>query len=240
MAQFSTQQTRYKNGILVYFTGQIVIKKYVLILITAFIGVLTLTLVLVSSIRFSSKEQDIIKTSTQTSILSTTTTTEDPFGNGPWQNSSLTDIVEPLNYDILLRFNYINQEISYDGDISIYMRNNLDNNENIVMHADSILQPEDPLVYLIDEKTGQTTQLTIKSNFQYNKYDYYVIILSQKLKKNDLLRVDLQFERDIGKSESEGMFFTTYLDSNDTRQYVKQNILLRYYFIFLYLKNLEP
>jgi hypothetical protein len=219
MAQFSYQQSRYRNVFLLYCSDQITVKKYILMLLTGFIAVLTLTLIIVSSIRFSNKEssQDIIKTSTQP--LNISSTTEDPFGNGPWQNSSLTNIVEPLNYDILLRFNYINQEINYDGAVSIYIRNNQENNENIVMHAESILQPEDPYVYLIDQ-TGEMNQLTIKSSFQYNKYDYYVIILNQKLKKNDLLRVDLQFERDIGKSESEGMFFSTYLDSNNVKQYI--------------------
>ena len=219
MAQFSNQESKHRNEILVYITGQITIKKYILMILSCFIGALTLTLIIVSSIRLGNKESntDFTKTSIQ-STPGISTTTEDPFGNGPWQNSSLTDIVDPLNYDILLRFYYQNQDISYDGEVSIYIRNNVDNNENIVMHSDSILQPEDPQVYLIDEQTGQMTQLTIKSNFQYNKYDYYVIILNEKLKKNDLLRIDLQFERDIGKSESEGMFYSTYLDSNNTRQ----------------------
>lgn len=219
MAQFSNQESKHRNEILVYVTGQVTIKKYILMILSGFIGVLTLTLIIVSSIRLGNKESstDFTKTSIQ-STPSISTTTEDPFGNGPWQNSSLTDIVEPLNYDILLRFYYKNQEISYDGEVSIYLRNNVDNNENIVMHSDSILQPEDPQIYLIDEQTGQMSQLTVKSNFQYNKYDYYVIILNEKLKKNDLLRIDLQFERDIGKSESEGMFYSTYLDSNNTRQ----------------------
>ncbi len=213
------QMSEIKNRVIGYSTSPITLKKYVIMLLALFIGVLTLSLIIVASVKSSSNNDQSDSNTPKTTIYqsSTTGTTEDPFGPGPWQNDQLGNDTTPLHYDILIAFYKDN---SYDGQVTIDIVNNLEDNDKLVLHGSSLLRLEDPEAYFVSETSGdqENNQLAVKSSFQYFKHDYYVIIFNQKMRKNDRIRLKIQFERRIGADQNDGIFTSTYLDSDGLKK----------------------
>lgn len=210
------------------------LKNYLIFLIFLLVLGLTIAIIAVASVGLNgSSTNDTSQTTAAPEPTNpgsnVTTTTEDPYGPGPWQSPLLTGDMRPEHYDLEIRFE---PELNnMEGDIKIDLINYLEDNVNIVLHANQLLQVEDPRVYSLPDGGGDPVPLGVKTSFMYTRNDYFVLELNNPLAVSSRIRVDLQFRRDIGVNEFTGLFMhygdhiaTNFMKENARKVlYVKLN-----------------
>ncbi len=92
--------------------SNITIKKYILVILTLTIFAVSVLLVAISSVKLQANNEVEFTTKT---ISTTTMIQPDPFGPGPWENSTLPDTIIPYIYNLEIRV-YPNLN-SYEGKI---------------------------------------------------------------------------------------------------------------------------
>lgn len=177
-------------------------------------------LLIVLATSFKSKDTIIIRDSvvTKQTTESQSTSTRDPFGHGPWDSEILSDAIVPSEYNLNIRLfspdSTVDHEYSYGGDIFINALNTVADNNVIVLHAVDLIMAY-PTIYLLGDKLAEgKTRLNIVQTFMYEKNNYYVIILGEKLAADSLIQMNLQFERKLDSDESKGFFMRKYVDED--------------------------
>ncbi len=102
-----------KTKSLSFFSSNIIVKKYFLLILTLTIFFLSVLLISVSTIKYQQNNETEFKTTTVSTL---TTTNLDPLGPGPWENSTLPDTIIPSFYNL---------EIRVYPDLNLYEGNNV-------------------------------------------------------------------------------------------------------------------
>lgn len=119
LGQAHSQQSKIKS---VIFSEHVVVKKIFFYVLNCLLLLFAIYAVIISILYVNySKSFDKNNVIPTTPTIPTTTTTEDPFGDGPWQNPVLSDAIIPSDYQLTLRV-YPELE-TYEGFILFDVKN---------------------------------------------------------------------------------------------------------------------
>lgn len=213
------ERGRILNGVKEYTLKKVVLRRLYLILTGVLMGLLLIGLIIASVVAANAGGSNVdggeVTESTSTIIPSNlTTTTPDPFGEGPWELAEIGKDVIPTRQFISARID-ASKNLFY-GDTKIYATNKKANNIYLLVNVDKKLTVEDPEVFLIDDEGGEPQQIRVNSSFFYPPNEYFVIEITQPLAVDAKIRIDLQYERNIGVNDDEGLYARRFFDSTDS------------------------
>ena len=186
------------------------LKTYVVFILFALIFILTLCLIIVASVGLNntSAQSNLPTISPSVKPSTTTLTTTDPNGDGPWQNSELNNDTIPYSYDIQFSiYPKKGNSIVFETGATILIKNNLDQNEYIILHKDPSLYILDPNVFLLNSLSDPDgTKINLGRVFTTVQYEYLVIQLKEKLPKDSIIRLDFYAEGFISSNQRGGVF----------------------------------
>lgn len=194
-----------KSGL---FKEHLVVKKYFFYAINTLLFIFIAYAIIISIVYVNYSKITDQSDYPTTSILTTTTTTEDPFGQGPWQNPTLSSAVIPSDYQLTLRV-YPKLE-TYEGTLRIRATNMKEGNDILMLHVAEEIRIEDPMVTIV----SNNEQIPIVSSFPYKKNEYFVMKLSRGIRARVEIFIDIQFERLFDSDEQKGFYMKKFKDSD--------------------------
>lgn len=201
-------KSRYMLGRLI--SGKVQMNKLCLALMSMCLIAILIALVAISVLYLQKETQaplQVFSTSTVTTMVNANTTTEDPFGVGPWQNKRLPDWITPIEYNMLIRA-YVSIK-AYEGSVDIRAKVNKET-QMILLHCAPNLNNYDPTVAVVDPQSGSLTFLTRKSSFKYPNNEYLVIELYEKMLPGQIIVISMQFNQELSVDSTVGFYLSTY------------------------------
>lgn len=128
----------------------------------------------------------------------------------PWNVYRLNPDVNPQSYDLTIQVNTTNY--LYNGTVKITVQVGDTTVNYIILHAANILYPFNPKVNLV----STNEDLSTNEPFRYPPLEFYVIPLSDSLKKNSQYEVTVSFNGSLLSGGSVGLYRGHYKRDNET------------------------
>jgi hypothetical protein len=193
-------------------SGYFVSKGLIIITFVVFSAILLSVSLLIGLLTRKQVIEKTVYVQTQVSTKPTTattsaTTTADPYGPGPWQDDRLPKGIVPIHYDVTVK-DIDTKTATYGGISKIYF-NLTEPLEYLLVHVKFIT------VTNVNLHNGQGEKLAIKSNFTYERKQYFVVRTYEPLQPGEYI-IDIEY-RGFTNKGIVGMYQTTYVEDGEEK-----------------------